>query len=103
MKKLKTAAVAGSVAVLVSIAGNAADNYDSYVHLKVTDTTGKSSFFDNTSGHWQKKNAEGEFQIEAEGPHPGEKYYVPKDMILTTSNVTATAGNPIEYVFAGEI
>lgn len=102
MKKLKTAAVAGSVAVLVSIAGNAADNYDSYVHLKVTDTTSKSSFFDNTLGHWQKKNAEGEFQIEAEGPHPGDKYYVPKDMILTTSNVTATAGNPIEYVFAGD-
>ena len=90
------ASLAASVAVLYG------DSYDSYVHLKAKETALDPSFFGNASGHWQKKNAEGVFEAEAEGPHAGEKYYVPSGSFLATSNVTASANAPVEYVFGGD-
>lgn len=71
--------------------------YDDYVQLTGKDSATSSSFFDNAAGRWKKNGV-----VEAEGPHAGEKYYVPADSVLTTSNVTATAGSPIEYVFGGD-
>ena len=78
------------------------DTYDDYVQLQVDDSASMSSFFDNANSHWQKKNAQGEFEVVDRGPHAGERYYVPANRILATSNVTATAGSPITYTFGGD-
>lgn len=90
------------LALLVPIAAVAvaAENYDDYVWLKEKDTTTTSSFFDK--GNWKKKGQDGSWVAEQQGPHTGEKYYVPNDMTLSTSNKTGSAKNPIEYVFAGD-
>ena len=71
--------------------------YDDYVQLTGDDTSSSSSFFENSAGRWKKNGV-----VEAEGPHAGEKYYVPAERILTTSNVTAKAASPITYVFRGD-
>jgi hypothetical protein len=100
MNKLRFVAAVASLAASVAVLYG--DSYDSYVHLNAKEGPTNPSFFDNTSGHWQKKNEEGVFQAVAEGPHSGEKYYVPTGSYLATSNVIATAASPIEYVFGGE-
>ena len=100
MNKLHFVASVASLAASVAVLHG--DSYDSYVHLKAKETALDPSFFGNASGHWQKKNAEGVFEAEAEGPHAGEKYYVPSGSTLTTSNVTATIEAPVEYVFGGD-
>ena len=74
-----------------------AGDYDDYVQLSGDDTSSSSSFFENTAGRWMKNGV-----VEAEGPHAGEKYYVPANRVLTTSNVTAKAESPITYVFGGD-
>ena len=85
-------------AVVCMVEGFAmAGAYDDYVQLTSNDKADSSSFFENAAGRWKKNGV-----VEAEGPHAGEKYYVPTDRVLTTSNVTANAGSPITYVFGGD-
>ena len=74
-----------------------AGDYDDYVQLTGDDTVTSSSFFDNAAGRWKKNGV-----VEVEGPHAGEKYYVPANRVLTTSNVTANASSPIVYEFRGD-
>jgi hypothetical protein len=93
MNKLRFVAAVASLAASVAVLYG--DSYDSYVHLNAKEGPTNPSFFDNTSGHWQKKNEEGVFQAVAEGPHSGEKYYVPTGSYLATSNVIATAASPV--------
>ena len=93
--------------ILLSVAALAGDSlnaaaYDDYVQLRVNDTASQSSFAGNDSGHWQKKNEQGEFVVEANGPYAGEKYYVPAEKTLIMSAPNASAGNPVAYTFGGD-
>ena len=98
----KSAVCACTLLAVVPYALNAAA-YDDYVQLRVSDEGGvSSSFVDNDAGHWQKKDGDGTFVVEAEGPHPGEKYYVPSKNILMTPSGTGAAGNPFELEFEGD-
>ena len=83
-------------------ASEAVAAYEDYVQLTADDPANgaTSSFFENTSERWKKSGV-----TEAQGPHLGEKYYVPytsPTRILATSNVTASTANPITYVFGGD-
>ena len=91
-----------ALAVSVAAVAVAAENYDDYVWLKESDTVQSSSFFNNENKRWQKKDLNGNWVVEGQGPHEGEKYYVPADILLTTPNESASAGNSIEYVFGGD-
>ena len=89
---------------LVFAAGAAfADEYDSYVRLTTKDSAPAngsgvgSSFYSNDTRHWKKNGV-----VEEQGPHAGEKYYVPAGMILTTSNYTASATTQHHHVFGGD-
>ena len=100
-REFKFKVVCGMV-TMAAMLSSWGSTYDDYVQLQVDDTTSMSSFFDNANSHWQKKNAQGEFEVVDRGPHAGERYYVPASRILATSNVTATAGSPITYTFGGD-
>lgn len=90
-------------ALLAAASSAMADTYDDYVQLRVSDDAGvSSSFVDNDAGHWQKKDGDGTFVVETEGPHPGERYYVPSSKVLMLPSVAGSAANPIECVFGGD-
>ena len=100
MKRLMISALVVSIAAAAAVT---AGEYDDYVWLSSSDSASSSSFFDNTNNRWKKKGPDGNFlDPESQGPHEGEKYYVPADKILTTSNKTGSVEKPIEYVFAGD-
>ena len=91
-----------ALAVSIASVAVAAESYDDYVWLNKADTAKSSSFFNNDNGGWQKKGSDGNWVTEQDGPHKGAKYYIPKDMLLTTPDETGSATSPIEYVFAGD-
>ena len=98
MERLMISVLTASFALIAS-----AGEYDSYVWLSSSDDASSSSFFDNANKRWKKKGPDGNYlDPELQGPHAGEKYYVPTDVVFATSNVVASAGNPIEYVFGGD-
>ena len=99
MRRLIMSAIAVSI---VAVTASAADEYDSYVWLSSSDSATSSSFFNNDNKRWVKKDHSGAFVAETQGPHAGEKYYIPGSKILTTPNATGSANSPIEYVFAGD-
>jgi hypothetical protein len=90
------------VVSIVAVTASASDEYDSYVWLSSSDSASSSSFLNNDNERWQKKGSDGTFTVETQGPHKGEKYYVPADKVLTTPNATGNVNSPIEYVFAGD-
>ena len=99
MRRLIMSAIVVSI---VAVTASAADEYDSYVWLSSSDSATSSSFFNNDNKRWVKKDHSGAFVAETQGPHAGEKYYIPGSKILTTPNATGSANSPIEYVFAGD-
>ena len=72
-----------------------AGDYDAYVQLSANDADSAPSF--HTAGNWKKDGIQ-----ETQGPHSGECYFVPKSRELYTSNITAAASSPLEYVFGGD-
>jgi len=96
MKRLMISALVVSIAAAAEVT---AVEYDDYVWLTETDDAKSSSFFNNSNGRWKKKDQDGSWVAEQQGPHAGERYYIPSNKItLFTSNLTENA----EYVFAGD-
>jgi hypothetical protein len=104
MKRLMISALVVSIAAAAEVT---AGEYDDYVWLSSSDSTSSSSFFDNANKRWKKKGPDGNFlDPESQGPHAGEKYYIPKGekdrIALTTPDEKGSAARPIEYIFAGD-
>ena len=99
VKQLCAPAIAVTLATASSVMAAA---YDDYVQLRVNDDDKVSSFVNNEAGHWQKKDGSGTFVVEAEGPHPGDRYYVPSPRKLALPAGNGTAANPVEHVFGGD-
>ena len=103
MKRLMISALVVSIAAAAAVT---AGEYDDYVWLKETDGAKSSSFFNNSNGRWKKKGPDGSWVAEEQGPHAGERYYIPKGeeerIALTTPDEKGSAASPIEYIFAGD-